>query len=213
MHLICIGITGILLERWTKFKDFKLDDLALKTVSHCLCKARNYWPDEYQRKPEGLNVLCSWKATQKRSFLLYLGPVVMRDVLPQDKLDHFHAFVTAAWTLICRVPYDSPQHDYIINTRTKEVDALISHFVDTAIHLYGGEISTLKFHALLHIVDDYRRFGPPDMWSAFRKVFLKYWKEWLTLITTLMFRLWMHIPVYCMPGNLERRMVTGALSL
>ena len=45
---------------------------------------------------------------------------------------------------------------------------LISHFVEEAIRLYGEEVANFKFHAILHITDDYRKFGPAHLWSAFR---------------------------------------------
>lgn len=55
-----------------------------------------------------------------------------------------------------------------IAARGKTVKFLLRHFVSRALELYTPRISTIKMHEIVHIVDDYVRFGPLDNFSAFR---------------------------------------------
>jgi len=45
---------------------------------------------------------------------------------------------------------------------------LLHYFVAEAVEIYGAEIAALKMHELLHVPEDYLRFGPLDAFSAFR---------------------------------------------
>jgi len=88
MHLVCLGISEALAERLAlqKYSRYMLKPKNMQIVSHRLWDARKYHPCEFQRKPERIDILTSWKATQKRTFTLYYAPVVLRDVLHCDRL-------------------------------------------------------------------------------------------------------------------------------
>lgn len=46
-------------------------------------------PSEIHRSVRGLDVLCHWKGTEYRTFLYYLGVVILKEVLPLDAYQHF----------------------------------------------------------------------------------------------------------------------------
>ena len=69
--------------------------------------------------------------------------------------------------LLCRVD-SSPQREHLLQTRGRIAETLLHHFVVDAARIYGPKIAALKMHELLHIVDEYLRFGPLDAYSAFR---------------------------------------------
>ena len=181
MHLVCLGIAEALIERAgdiKKFPQFRLSDEYLGIASHRLVEAAKYHPLEFQRKPEGFDVLTSWKATQKRAFVLYYSPVVLRGIMDHDRLQHFYIFVTFARLLLSPLPHDPVAQLTAHTARAEQAKKLIHHFGELSIALYGVEIATLKFHALLHVVEDYIQFGPADLWSAFHyESFLKVLKS------------------------------------
>ena len=52
---------------------------------------RCYIPSEFARKPRSLAEVKSWKATELRQFLLYTGPVILKDVINSNISQHFLA--------------------------------------------------------------------------------------------------------------------------
>jgi hypothetical protein len=86
MHNSCLGINKQLLKLWvdrskiSRVMQVHLNVLsdALKTVSKCI-------PIEFALKYFDLDNFHKWKATQHRTFLLYLGPLVLRNMLPNEK--------------------------------------------------------------------------------------------------------------------------------
>ncbi|KAJ8952617.1 hypothetical protein NQ314_007500 [Rhamnusium bicolor] len=49
-------------------------------------------PLEFNRKPRSLDELQYWKATEYRTFLIYLGPLVLKDILDVAVYENFLAF-------------------------------------------------------------------------------------------------------------------------
>jgi hypothetical protein len=167
MHDVCLGIMPSLLVRWTDVPKFKMTVQSQSKVSKRLISFRKFFPVEFQRKPESLDCLSSWKASQHRSFLLYTGVVALHGILDFEKLDHFYVLVTVMRLLVCRVS-NIGDRDTILEKRAKEADVLIRFFIREAIRIYGVEIASIKLHLLLHLVEDYSRFGAIDSFSAFR---------------------------------------------
>src|SRR5690606_27973683 len=46
-------------------------------------------PSNFQRQPSHISNFAEWKANQFRSFLLYIGPVVLKKYLTEEKYHHF----------------------------------------------------------------------------------------------------------------------------
>jgi hypothetical protein len=78
MHSVCIGVMRYLLKNWKK--KFEIDktieeiNLAIQSVNLSI-------PSEFTRKPRSLDLIHFWKALESRTFLLYYGPVLMKNFL------------------------------------------------------------------------------------------------------------------------------------
>ncbi|KAF0711158.1 Uncharacterized protein FWK35_00024933 [Aphis craccivora] len=64
---------------------FKLSRQIIQRISNFLSSSR--LPVEFTRQPRELKYLLRWKATEFRSFLLYLGPIALKGNLDQANLD------------------------------------------------------------------------------------------------------------------------------
>jgi hypothetical protein len=75
-------------------KKFEIDktieeiNLAIQSVNLSI-------PSEFTRKPRSLDLIHFWKALESRTFLLYYGPVLIKNFLPEDKMNHFLYFSCA----------------------------------------------------------------------------------------------------------------------
>lgn len=89
MHLVCIGVTKKLMLLWAKGAKPSLLTDAVKEVSQRLVDLRSYCFVELARLPRPLKELGFWKATELRSFLLYLVPVVLKGILKKGNMNTF----------------------------------------------------------------------------------------------------------------------------
>lgn len=72
-------------------------------MSTKLISLKNYIPCEFARKPRSLKEVKQFKATEYRQFLLYTGPIVLKEILDSTKYDHFITLQIAITILLC--PY------------------------------------------------------------------------------------------------------------
>lgn len=117
-----------------------------------------YIPSESARKPRSLSELDRWKATEFRQFLLYTGPVVLKDVLPAPLYNNFLSLSISIYLMLSPT-LCAHYCDY--------ADNLIGYFLEQFRTLYGVEEMVYNVHSLCHLADDVRRFGPLDCVSAF----------------------------------------------
>lgn len=156
LHLCCLGITRKLMFYWCK-----KDCLGARRVllSFCLRKRLSdrmiyyskFIPSDFARKSRSINELDRFKATEFRLFLLYLGPIVLKDVLSQDLYDHFLLFHSAMRILLDRALFH----------QTKYMDLakkMLNKFVTKFSTFYGKESCIYNVHSLVHLTDD-RKYG------------------------------------------------------
>lgn len=155
MHLICLGVTRTLLFVWNNgIKSAKTSRLSRNSrilLSGKICELRLHMPSEFVRKPRELNLIMRWKATELRNFLLYVGPIVLRNVLDHEKYINFLELHIA--TNILLNPKLCKQEIMRENSRK-----LYTHFVESVAVIYGNNFITHNFHGLTHIVDDADHF-------------------------------------------------------
>lgn len=90
MHVVCLGVMKKLLTCWKTGKiPLRLGRQNISEISERLVALRKYIPSEFNRKPRTLHELDYWKATELRTFLLYLGPFVLKGILDQRRYNHF----------------------------------------------------------------------------------------------------------------------------
>lgn len=99
-----------------------------------------------------------WKATEFRELLLYTGPVAFKNILRNDIYDNFLT-VHVAIRILC-------------STELQELleysEELLKHFVTSFGLIYGIDNVSHNIHGLIHLVQDVKKFGPLDNFSAFK---------------------------------------------
>lgn len=158
LHLLCLGVTRKLLLFWTSGPlKTRLPFFKQQEISFGLNNCRSSQPLEFQRRCRGLDELKHWKGSEFRTFLFYTGPIVLKNVLSMDEYKNFLALHIAA--KICNDPEFHDQLDV--------AQALLEYFVESFSRIYGHEYMSYNVHSLLHIVEDVRRFGRIENYSAF----------------------------------------------
>ncbi len=116
------------------------------------------FPREFQLKGRSLNELEFWKAVEFRSFLLYSGPVVLKEILEDNKYKHF-LLLHVAIRILCSPCLTTQQIDY--------ADSCLKCFVDMFKKIYGDYHLSYNVHNLLHLANECKLHGPLDSFSAF----------------------------------------------
>lgn len=76
----------------------------INMMSDHLISLKPFVPVELNRKPRSLNELQRWKATELRTFLVYVGPLILKDVLDLAVYEHF-ALLNCAITILLSKKY------------------------------------------------------------------------------------------------------------
>lgn len=153
MHLLCIGVMKSLLEKWMAGNN--MSRLQLRDRNALTALVRTFEPNipsEFQRKTLDLSDLSHWKATQFRCFLLYVGGLVLKNILPSGKYKHFMLLYCASRILcdpkLCVVLVEYAR-DYLLT------------FVKLMPSLYGTDSQVMNIHNLIHVADDVEHMGMP----------------------------------------------------
>lgn len=158
MHLVLLGVTKRILCLWFRGnKAVRLTKSKLEQLEELFVSTRGYVISDFSRKPRSMQNLDRWKATEFRLFLLYIGPVILRDILSKKAYNHFLA-LSVAIRILCsksQIYYDYA-HD------------LLSYFVQKFGYYFGQENLSFNVHNLLHLTRDVKNHGPLDLFSAFK---------------------------------------------
>jgi len=160
MDLVCLGIVRRLLHFWLRGElRIRLSARHVTIISQKLISMRSNIPCEFARKPRGLTDLEYWKASELRQFLLYTGPVVLKDMKMGKKLyDHF-----VCLSVIMHILLSSSLSAHY----SQYVEELAVTWVRMGAKLYGKHFVVYNVHSLIHLVDDCRKFGSLNNISAF----------------------------------------------
>lgn len=158
MHLVCLGIVRTFLSFLTSAgKNYSLGTENMRRINRRIQKFKDYTPDEFVRKPEGLSFLSQWKATQLRQYLLYIGYVALSDVVPPNILNTFMRLCVAI-RICCST--ESSLYD--------EAHFQLLRFIEEFADIFGEEHVSHNFHNLCHLRVDVELHGPLDKFSAFK---------------------------------------------
>lgn len=150
LHLLHQGVTKKCLQRWTglpknvKGYSRKWSKLTTDSVSRYLVEANGQMPRDIHRSLRGLDELSNWKGVEFRTFLMYVGMVVLRPVLEDDEYDHYLLLSCACTIVSCNV-----YKKYIALAKN-----MFKTYVKEYINLYGRHTITSNVHNLIHIADD-----------------------------------------------------------
>lgn len=162
MHLVCLGVMRRMLRNWVSrgqgSKSCRLGRFERCKLNDSLRQCAKAFPSCFQRKPRGTEELDRWKATEFRTFLLYVGPVVLKSVLPTSYYKHFLVLHVAVTILA------SPQYHLSHNQFARD---LLRYFVQEFGKLYGQKQLVYNVHTLSHLAEQCLEHGPLDDFSAF----------------------------------------------
>lgn len=138
-------------------KIVRLPSWKIRKITNPLLTQKTFVTNDFSRKPRAIEDVARWKASEFRQFLLYTGPVVLKNILSSDCYENFMAFSVAMRIFL------SPNYEQYVEFARK----LLVYFVKSFEQIYGSEFISYNFHSLIHLPDDYNRFGPLDCCSAF----------------------------------------------
>lgn len=159
MHLCCLGVMKKLLLLWIKGPlNVRIPNLLVKKISILMLEQSLNQPKEFQRRVRGLDCLANWKATELRTFLIYVGPIVLKDILHDNLYQHFMMFSIAIRILV-------DPHRYL--SFNSIASTLLKSFVDNFGYLYDISFISYNVHNLIHLAECCMMYGPADNFSAF----------------------------------------------
>lgn len=163
MHLVCLGVTKKMLLLWLGI--LKKSTVSVRILSKDVIKISNHLlslnsfiPNDFSRKSRVLNEVSRWKATAFSLFLLYTGPIVLKNTLRYDCYFHFLCLHISFRILL------SPTSSEKMISFSQN---LLEHFVERFDEIYGAQYVSQNIHGLLHITDDYRKFKSLEECSCF----------------------------------------------
>lgn len=161
MHLICLGATKKILKLWTdkKLSRHRLRSKEIIRISDHLEYTKKFVTNDFARKPRTLGELDRWKATELRTFLLYTGPIVLKNNI-SDKYYRNFMLLSVATRLLAEPCQSKENINY--------AEQLLEYFVHNFMEIYGKENVSYNIHGLIHIANDVRLHGNLDKFSAFK---------------------------------------------
>lgn len=120
-------------------------------------------PTDIHRSVRSIDCFKFWKGSELRTFLLYVGPIVLKHVLVETEYQHFMKLFCAV-TLCSTDKYLNKNKNNISNLIRECFDEYIEEFID----LYGIQYVISNVHNLTHVIDDVLRFGNLSKISAYQ---------------------------------------------
>jgi hypothetical protein len=113
-------------------------------------------PLEFNGQCRSLDVIKRWKATEFRTFLLYVGPLVLLNKISRNQYEQFLSLSIAMSILSLDLNYlDSFAHKLLV------------FFVKSFSRTYRSYLVSHNVHGLLHLFEDYTNFGSLDNINCF----------------------------------------------
>lgn len=160
LHLLHLGIMKRLLFGWRdgtfRRSDTKWRAQTTMEVSEYL-KNECHMPAEFHRKVRGLNCIAHWKGTEYRTFLHYIGIVVLKEHLTHEAYEHF-------LLLFCAVTICTSKKYFKILSVARD---MLLQFIEIFAEIYGEHHMNSNVHNLSHMVDEVERFGELETFSAY----------------------------------------------
>ena len=116
------------------------------------------FPHDFNRKLRPFRDFKRWKDREIQNFFLHASLPLLKTLLPPEFFYHLSIFVTAIWLLI---------DDEITSKDIELARILLVHYGRLVESLYGKSEQTYTVHALQHLPDQVKNFGPLILHSRF----------------------------------------------
>lgn len=165
MHLVCLGVTRTLIYIWMFDKiPNKMPQVVINNISAKLRTIKGWIPTEFCRNPRSLDEIKRWKAAEFRQFLLYTGPVILKDTFSGISNGHQNLDAFMCLHISMRILLDT-KYCVKFNSYASE---MLKRFTIVIKNLYGAHYITHNFHNLIHLASDVSTYGSLDNCSAFK---------------------------------------------
>ena len=159
MHQLCLGVMRKLLLIWMKGnRDVRISSRHVGEISENLLNLKSAMPNNFTRKPRGLNEIERWKATEFRQFLLYTGQLALKEIIRPELYSHFLSLSVASRILV------SPT---LVKSHWQHASELLVYFVEQGRVLYGKEFIVYNVHSMIHLAAEAYHYGGLDKCSSF----------------------------------------------
>lgn len=147
MHQSCLGVMKkMILDFWLEGNlTTKLSQNKKRLLSQSLIELQSQIPVDFQRTTRSIADISKWKATEYRLFLLYVGPVVLQQILEKRYYNHFLLFHVA-----CRILCS----DNLCLKYNFQAKVYLKNFVLLTKQYYNTQSLVLNIHSLSHLADD-----------------------------------------------------------
>ncbi|XP_072159339.1 uncharacterized protein [Bemisia tabaci] len=151
MHLVFIGVTRALLASLFLAGPYMLKPSLRLQVQRKLEECIHFIPSDFQRKPADIRNVGGCKATESRLYLMYLGPVILKNSLDKERYIHFMEL-----SIAIRIYHHA---SFCADDGTRKfAGELLRHFVWRYPQLYGEINVSHNVHTLQHLPDDIEWF-------------------------------------------------------
>lgn len=119
-------------------------------TSRFLIQCNETRPTDIHRSIRAMECIKYWKATEFRTFLLYIGVVLLKGRISEEEYTLF-------LKLFCAVTICS---SHVYAPCLPLARQLFIDFIENHIEIYGESSITINIHNTNHVVDDVEMFGP-----------------------------------------------------
>jgi len=155
LHLSDEGVCKRLCNFYfVKTGNMKMPTNMLNQISEDIESLNSLKCKDFQRKLPTLQYFSQWKATNYRDFLLYFGPVLLKDKLSKQ---HYTQFLR----LSCAHRILRNRRQVRVAEALDSADRLLSDFVSNHDECVGRPETIYCVHSLLHLTDDCRKTRLP----------------------------------------------------
>lgn len=161
LHLLEHGIMKKLLSMWMKGStlfDFKFTKSDILELNKKIFEANKEMPSDCHRSLRAITCMKYWKGTEFRTFLLYIGVVVLKDHLDSEAYDNFLQLFCAV-----RICYCKKYSGMLTLAQT-----LFREFIENFGLIYGSDHIVSNIHNLIHVCTDVKKHGNLNNISSYR---------------------------------------------
>lgn len=157
MHMVCLGVMKKLLtECWLdNITGTRMDRMNVLRLTQRITNLHHQILIEFQRTTtQSLALINKWKATEFRFFVLYVGPYLLKDLLPLKLYNHFLLLHVASRIHCCLK---------LMSKYFSVAKKMLKIFVLQCCSYYKLQTLIMNVHNLIHIADE----CPLDSVTAF----------------------------------------------
>lgn len=161
MHAVYLGVMKKIILLWMRgpiANRCRQSSFTLSRISEMIIQFSHHLPKCFVRRGRTLTDVDRWKASEFRLFLLYTGPVILKNLIDSHMYKNFLLLFVGIHCLTNHSLHVSHCH---------YAHSILKLFVTQFGNIYGEEMLTYNVHSLVHLSGDVQRFGPLDSFSCF----------------------------------------------